>query len=61
MLSRATQAAVGDIHAMAVQTAPAVAEVTLLEMNVEWFFDHEVPHGTVVGRFASVPVPTEAE
>ncbi len=41
---------------------PAVAlDVTFLEMNAEFFFDHQEPHGRVVGTVPNMPVPTEAE
>lgn len=39
----------------------AATEVTILELNTEWFFDHQPAHGRVVGSASGPPVPTEQE
>ena len=43
------------------QATLAATEVTILEMNTEFFFDHQAPHGRVVGSNTGPPIPTEAE
>ena len=39
----------------------ADTDVNILEFNTQFFFDHQVPHGSVVGTDADQPIPTEAE
>lgn len=36
-------------------------ELIILSMNTEFFFDHEAPHGQVVGSSSNNPIPTEQE
>lgn len=36
-------------------------ELIILSMNTEFFFDHEPPHGQVVGSSSTNPVPTEQQ
>ena len=60
LLSLVTAASMAALL-VAQQTALAPTEVTILEMNTEFFFDHQAPHGRVVGSNNGPPIPTEAE
>lgn len=42
-------------------TSVPAEELIILSMNTEFFFDHEAPHGEVVGSSNGPPIPTEQE
>lgn len=48
------------VFALACASVPA-EELIILSMNTEFFFDHEAPHGNVVGSSNGPPIPTEQQ